>query len=39
VTIDLMLIALAFGGVIGLVGSFLPSIRASRFKIVDALRA
>ena len=39
VTLDLMLIALAFGGVIGLVGSFLPSIRASRFKIVDALRA
>ncbi len=39
VTADLMLIALAFGGVIGLVGSFLPSIRASRFKIVDALRA
>jgi len=39
VTFDLMLIALAFGGVIGLVGSFLPSIRASRFKIVDALRA
>jgi ABC-type antimicrobial peptide transport system permease subunit len=39
VTVDLMLIALAFGGVIGLVGSFLPSIRASRFKIVDALRA
>jgi len=25
--------------VIGLVGSLLPSIRASRFKIVDALRA
>ena len=39
VTVDLMLIALAFGGVIGLVGSLLPSIRASRFKIVDALRA
>ena len=39
VTLDLMLIALAFGGVIGLVGSLLPSIRASRFKIVDALRA
>src|SRR5215813_5673256 len=39
VTFDLMLIALAFGGVIGLVGSLLPSIRASRFKIVDALRA
>ena len=39
VTLDLMLIALGFGAVIGLVGSFLPSIRASRFKIVDALRA
>jgi putative ABC transport system permease protein len=39
VTPRLMLIALIFGGVIGLVGSFLPSIRASRFKIVDALRA
>lgn len=39
VTFDLMLFALAFGGVIGLVGSLLPSIRASRFKIVDALRA
>jgi len=39
VTYDLMLIALVFGGVIGLIGSLLPSIRASRFKIVDALRA
>ncbi|HSE17423.1 MAG TPA: ABC transporter permease [Pyrinomonadaceae bacterium] len=39
VTFDLMLFALAFGGVIGLIGSLLPSIRASRFKIVDALRA
>ena len=39
VTFDLMLFALAFGAVIGLVGSLLPSIRASRFKIVDALRA
>ena len=39
VTYDLMLFALAFGGIIGLVGSLLPSIRASRFKIVDALRA
>jgi putative ABC transport system permease protein len=39
VTYDLMLIALAFGAVIGLIGSLLPSIRASRFKIVDALRA
>ncbi|HET6979085.1 MAG TPA: ABC transporter permease [Pyrinomonadaceae bacterium] len=39
VTLDLMLFALIFGGVIGFVGSLLPSIRASRFKIVDALRA
>src|SRR4029079_7408496 len=39
VTFDLMILALVFGGVIGLVGSLLPSIRASRFKIVDALRA
>jgi len=39
VTFDLMLIALSFGAVIGFVGSLLPSIRASRFKIVDALRA
>jgi putative ABC transport system permease protein len=39
VTYDLMIWALIFGGVIGLIGSLLPSIRASRFKIVDALRA
>ena len=39
VTFDLMLWALAFGAIIGFVGSLLPSIRASRFKIVDALRA
>ena len=39
VTPDLMLFALLFGGVIGFVGSVLPSIRAARFKIVDALRA
>jgi ABC-type antimicrobial peptide transport system permease subunit len=39
VTPDLMLWALFFGLVIGFVGSLLPSIRASRFKIVDALRA
>ena len=39
VTFDLMLLALAFGGIIGFIGSLLPSIRASRFKIVDALRA
>jgi putative ABC transport system permease protein len=39
VTTDLMVIALIFGGFIGFVGSLLPSIRAARFKIVDALRA
>ena len=39
VTPDLMLFAFLFGAIIGLVGSLLPSIRASRFKIVDALRA
>jgi ABC-type antimicrobial peptide transport system permease subunit len=39
VTPDLMLTALLFGLGIGLLGSFLPSFRASRFKIVDALRA
>ena len=39
VTLDLMLMALAFGATIGFVGSLLPSLRASRFKIVDALRA
>src|SRR6185295_1383617 len=39
VTLDLALWALTFGAIIGLVGSLLPSIRASRFKIVDALRA
>jgi putative ABC transport system permease protein len=39
VTPDLIISALIFGAVIGFVGSLLPSIRASRFKIVDALRA
>ena len=39
VTTDLIIAALIFGTVIGFVGSLLPSIRASRFKIVDALRA
>jgi putative ABC transport system permease protein len=38
VTGDLMLSALIFGAGIGFLGSLLPSIRASRFKIVDALR-
>ncbi len=39
VTPDLMVSALIFGALIGLFGSLLPSIRASRFKIIDALRA
>ncbi|MCI0489863.1 MAG: ABC transporter permease [Blastocatellia bacterium] len=39
VTPDLMIWALVFGAFIGLFGSLLPSIRASRFRIVDALRA
>jgi len=39
VTPDLMLFALIFGATICFVGSLLPSIRASRYKIVDALRA
>ena len=39
VTPDLMVAALIFGAIIGFVGSLLPSIRAARFKIVDALRA
>lgn len=39
VTPDLMVSALIFGAIIGFVGSVLPSIQASRFRIVDALRA
>ena len=39
VTPELMLWALMFGIAIGFLGSLLPSIRASRFRIVDALRA
>jgi putative ABC transport system permease protein len=39
VTPDLMLMGLIFGVAIGFLGSLLPSIRASRYKIVDALRA
>lgn len=38
VTPDLVVSALIFGVGIGLFGSLLPSIRASRFKIVEALR-
>jgi putative ABC transport system permease protein len=39
VTPKLMFYAVVFGTVIGLLGSLLPSIRAARFKIVDALRS
>jgi putative ABC transport system permease protein len=39
VTLPLILSGLIFGTLIGLIGSVLPSVRASRFKIVDALRA
>jgi putative ABC transport system permease protein len=39
VTVDLMILALLFGAIIGFVGSLLPSIRAARFRIVEALRA
>ena len=39
VTVDLAILALIFGAIIGFVGSLLPSIRAARFKIVNALRA
>lgn len=39
VTPDLMISALIFGTGIGLIGSLLPSLRASRFQIVDALRS
>jgi len=39
VTPDLMLSGLIFGIGIGFLGSLLPSIRASRFRIVDALRS
>jgi putative ABC transport system permease protein len=38
VTPDLAAVALLFGVAIGLVGALLPSLRASRLKIVDALR-
>ena len=39
VTVDLILLAMVFGAIIGFVGSLLPSIRASRLRIVEALRA
>lgn len=39
VTPDLVISALIFGAIIGFVGSLLPSIRAARFRIVEALRA
>jgi ABC-type antimicrobial peptide transport system permease subunit len=34
-----MVWALIFGAIIGFIGSLLPSIRASRLRIVEALRA
>jgi putative ABC transport system permease protein len=39
VTLDLAVMALVFGAIIGFIGSLLPSIRASRLRIVEALRA
>jgi putative ABC transport system permease protein len=39
VTPDLIVAALLFGTGIGLFGSLLPSVRAARFQIVDALRS
>lgn len=39
VTPDLMISALIFGSGIGFIGSLLPSLRASRYQIVDALRS
>ena len=39
VTPDLMIFAMGFGAVIGLFGALLPSVRASRYHIVDALRS
>jgi putative ABC transport system permease protein len=39
VTPDLIAIAFVFGAIIGFVGSLLPSIRAARLRIVQALRA
>lgn len=39
VTPPLVVVALVFGAGIGLFGSLLPSIRAARFKIVEALRS
>lgn len=38
VTPDLALLGILFGAFIGLFGALLPSVRASRFRIVDALR-
>jgi putative ABC transport system permease protein len=38
VTPDLIVVAFIFGGGIGFIGSLLPSMRAARLKIVDALR-
>ena len=39
ITPDIIVSSLIFAGVMGIFGGFLPSVRASRLKIVDALRA
>jgi ABC-type antimicrobial peptide transport system permease subunit len=39
VTPDLMLLGLAFSVVIGLVGSLLPAVRASRLPVISALKS
>jgi len=39
VTPDLMLLGLAFSVVIGLVGSLLPAVRASRLPVIAALKS
>jgi putative ABC transport system permease protein len=39
VTPDLMLLGLAFSLVIGLIGSFLPALRASRLPVISALKS
>jgi ABC-type antimicrobial peptide transport system permease subunit len=38
-TPEIAMKALLFAAVMGVVGGFLPSVRAARMKIVDALRA
>jgi ABC-type antimicrobial peptide transport system permease subunit len=38
-TMDIAVKALAFSLIMGFMGGFLPAVRASRMKIIDALRA